>query len=323
MAVITPWAMDALSVDGELQPAYNGAALRQIFSGLLGTDTTPTRARPGVLSGLDVLVLDDVAYVDRGLVVVTSADGAFITGLETDQAIPLEVRDATNARKDRLVLRVYHDATTREARLEVLTGTPAPNPQPPSTPAGAESLGTFDVPNASGGTSTFTPGQRYTAARGGIIQVPNTDALNRTADPTEGLEARVAGQDGTWVYRGDGWQREGVYSISGAAVFAPTDGTIREDAFATITRSGGSAVASISLALTGRAIENGAQLTRLGNLTEAMRPRVTSAGLGYSGNRLQNYSMDADTLGVALRYTTAAVPETYRLFVNATYPLAN
>lgn len=215
MGIITPWAMDAIPVDpedpdGDLTPAYDSANLRRIFSTFLSAGDTPTRARPGVASGGDVSVVDDVAYIGPCLVVVTTADGSFITGLDSEAEIPLQARHATNDRRDRVVVRVNHTSAERSAAVEVLAGTPAPTPQPPSTPAGAESLGVIDVPNASGGGATFAPGQRYTAARGGVIKVPNLAARDRLTDLTDGMQV-FAGSGSSavlWIRSGGEWHRE-------------------------------------------------------------------------------------------------------------------
>src|SRR5690554_4674929 len=171
MGIITPWPMDAIPVDpqdpeGEKAPAYDSATLRRVFATFLFPGGGGnTRARSGVVSGGEVVVVDDVAYVEPSLVVVTTQDGSFITGVDSEMAIPLQPRHATNDRRDRVVVRIYHTTVERSASVEVIAGTAAPSPQPPSTPADAESLGVIDVPRAGGGPAAFTPGQQYTAAR--------------------------------------------------------------------------------------------------------------------------------------------------------------
>src|SRR5690625_1499331 len=103
MAVIPPWAIDAIDDgEGRLAPAYDGAALRAVFSTALAGGTTPTTARPGVVTGLHVTVSGDTVNVSPGMIVVTTPDGSFVTGLTADEARGLSARHATNPRMDRV-----------------------------------------------------------------------------------------------------------------------------------------------------------------------------------------------------------------------------
>lgn len=280
MGVIPPWSMDAiLDEAGNVVagPEYDGASLRRIFSALLSGGPTATTARPGVVSGMGVDVINDVVYVGAGLVVVTTLDGSFVTGLDQEGAFPLEARHPTNSRIDRLVAEIVHTVTERHALVRVVPGIPAPSPSAPATPEGAESLGTVSVPNAAGGPAVFTPGQRYTAARGGIITVPNIAARNRLDQGTPGSPVFAAVGADLYVSTGDGWTPYGPQraTLTGSSVIDMSLGTPVVAAAVIDQDAAGHKTVSMHFGISDHGgLPEGGQNTLVGTLASELRPNT-------------------------------------------------
>ncbi|MFB6618233.1 hypothetical protein ACIGFK_07560 [Streptomyces sp. NPDC085524] len=146
---------------------------------------TEMRVRDGVLAGGDPFAATGAGAMTlqigpgRAIVQGTDAQGAY--PVANDSAVSLTFADgaAQNGRIDSVVLRVsdtLFGGTTNTAVIEIVQGTAAASPQPPTLPAASLRLWDVTVP---AGTSTGTGGigwasalgdrRRYTAAAGGII----------------------------------------------------------------------------------------------------------------------------------------------------------
>lgn len=171
-------------------PSYAANELRRAFAMLLWSGVAdrfgarqgvhPSGANAVSLSGTTVTVQHTKAVVYPGL---TSLAGPYIVQLQSE-AFTLTAADATNPRKDIVVLQVQDNdedsSGFRRARSFVVTGTPAPSPVEPAVPASAFKMATVDVP-ASPGAATLTYNSPFTIASGGILPVRNDAELLGTS----------------------------------------------------------------------------------------------------------------------------------------------
>jgi hypothetical protein len=151
-------------------PAYSADELRRLMAVPLQYDGRLVGGRQGVRPGGDQLrvslsvstitVQPGLAVVDPGL---TSTQGPYWVSVDTAQTHTLAAADASNPRKDIVIVRIYdHDADTsgqRKVQTEYLAGTAAPSPSEPAVPLGAMKLATIDVP-ASPGAAVVTDQRR-------------------------------------------------------------------------------------------------------------------------------------------------------------------
>ncbi|MFI6329853.1 hypothetical protein ACIBBG_16320 [Micromonospora chersina] len=176
-------------------PAYTAAELRQAMALALTYGGRAMGARGGVrpggtqlqvsLAGSTITVQPGVACVDPGL---TTPQGPYWVALPVAETPgPLAAADATNPRKDIVILRVYDNdedsSGLRLARSEYLVGVAAASPSEPAVPAGAIRLGTIDVP-ASPGAPAVTDRRPFVVGSGGILPVRDQaerDALSAYA----------------------------------------------------------------------------------------------------------------------------------------------
>lgn len=176
-------------------PAYSAAELRQAMALALTYGGRAMGARGGVrpggtqlqvsLAGSTITVKAGVACVDPGL---TTPQGPYWVALPADETPgPLAAADATNPRKDIVVLRVYDNdedsSGLRLARSEYLAGVAGSSPAEPAVPAGAIRLATIDVP-ASPGAPAVTDRRPFVVGSGGIL--PVRDQAERDALPAYG-----------------------------------------------------------------------------------------------------------------------------------------
>ncbi|MCT2282691.1 hypothetical protein M3G91_34340, partial [Micromonospora chalcea] len=176
-------------------PAYSAAELRQAMALALTYGGRAMGARGGVrpggtqlqvsLAGSTITVRAGVACVDPGL---TTPQGPYWVALPADETPgPLAAADATNPRKDIVILRVYDNdedsSGLRLARSEYLAGVAGSSPAEPAVPAGAIRLATIDVP-ASPGAPAVTDRRPFVVGSGGIL--PVRDQAERDALPAYG-----------------------------------------------------------------------------------------------------------------------------------------
>ncbi|MEU1240034.1 hypothetical protein ABZ388_06715 [Micromonospora parva] len=162
-------------------PAYSANELRQAMALALYYDNRLMGARQGVrpgggqlgvsVAGSTITVQPGVACVDPGL---STPQGPYWVAIPTAETHTLAAADATNPRKDIVILRVYdHDEDSsglRLARTEYLVGTPSPTPAEPGNEGGMP-LATLSVPQVGGGSTVVTPTAPLTVASGGILPV--------------------------------------------------------------------------------------------------------------------------------------------------------
>lgn len=318
MAVITPWALNAL----DAAPAYDAVTLRNHWAGLLGTGSAPLMARPGVLGpGLDVTVDDPTVTVSAGVIVVTTLDGSYVTGLDGDWTGTLDARDATNPRVDKVVVQVLDDATHREGQVSILAGTPAAVPAAPATPDGAEVLATIAVPADGGGAPAVTPLQRYTAAKGATIWTPDSTARDRCV-VVDGDEAWVDADSGHYVRVGGAWQVDArSVSIDPAAFFTPTAGV--SIVSGAVEAVGKSVVWELRLASTALAIAaGGGQNVVVGAVNAPYRPRSYFAPWnGFAGTPWIHGLCAAGNGELTVRESSAAVTNPPTIVIGGSWPI--
>ncbi|MGC5664921.1 hypothetical protein ACN261_31525 [Micromonospora sp. WMMD723] len=190
-------------------PAYNAAELRQGMALPLMYDGRVSGARQGVRPGGPALqvtlavstitVATGCACVDPGL---STAQGPYWVALPAAETHTLAAANATNPRKDIVILRVYDNdedsSGLRTARSEYLVGVAGASPSEPAVPAGAVRLATIDVPQSGGGAAVVTDRRPWTVAAGGILPVANQAARDA-----------LSPYDGQYVHRLDTGALEG------------------------------------------------------------------------------------------------------------------
>ncbi|WP_431976185.1 hypothetical protein [Micromonospora haikouensis] len=182
-------------------PEYNAAELRRAFGMLASKAGTVDRfgARSGVhpaggpaltLSGTTLTVghLQAVMYP-----AASSTQGPYLVQLpQHTWSVPAA---AAQPRKDLVVLRVWDNdedgSGDRKCDTQYVTGSAAPSPSEPATPAGAMRLGVIDVPASGGGNPNLTYVAPWTVATGGVLPV-RTAADLPTTGVYEGMYADVA-----------------------------------------------------------------------------------------------------------------------------------
>lgn len=207
MAVDDPWAIDGLSL--------SALEWRRALSGLLAHDTDLVSARPGVLSGCGVTVAGLTATVAAGQMVVTpsiGSNGSYLVGL-TATALAITAQDATYARIDRVIARIYDNSVDgsgqTKAAVEIVTGTPSAAPALPAMPAGALELAQLQVPKAGTGI-TVVDKRPFTVANGGVPHFDTTTARDAAITaPAAGKMCTTGTGAGltVWVYTGTAWKQ--------------------------------------------------------------------------------------------------------------------
>lgn len=185
MAVIKPWAMNALAG----APLYDAPTLRNINGAVLLGGQSAMLPLSGCLDprALQVDVSSDpLVTVAAGPAVVSTAAGPYVTGLDSTWSGNLAARHASYARIDRVVLEVSDTVALREAQVRIIAGTPAPTPVAPAVPTTAIALGRVSVPSSAGGPASVVDERLFTAAQGGIIYVPDQAARLRLGNPSTG-----------------------------------------------------------------------------------------------------------------------------------------
>ena len=281
-------------------PAYSAGELRQAMALALTYGGRAMGARGGVrpggtqlqvtLAGSVITVRAGVACVDPGL---TTPQGPYWVAVPADETPgPLAGADATNPRKDIVILRVYdHDEDSsglRTARSEYIPGIAGASPTEPAVPAGAIRLATIDVP-ASPGAAAVTDRRPFTVAPGGIL--PVRDQAERDALPAySGLHVwrldlrREEHHDGTsWVDRAATQQ---VITASGTWNRPAGAKSVRVQVQAGGGAGGGAPVTAASQVSGGTGAQGGAyaeQLFDAGALSSSVTVTVGAGGTAASG----------------------------------------
>jgi hypothetical protein len=189
-------------------PLYNAAEVRGIDGGLLDAITAPLGGvRPGPdlkvsLSGSNLTVAPGAFAVPAGFGTYRGAYPA----AHADLAKVLAPADASNPRKDAVILRVYdHEndggSNRREAEIQYQQGVAAGSPALPALPALSMRLATIDVPRLNNGAPVLADARSYYAAPGGIVPVPA-----RPGTPYPGLTIYRLDTGVHETYTGSAWR---------------------------------------------------------------------------------------------------------------------
>ena len=181
-------------------PDYDAREFRAAMAGMKGWDGGPVAGRQGIrpmggasanivtLSGSTITVGLHAGEITPGWASTTGTYDVALTVAETHAFTPA---DATNARKDIVIGRVYdHDEAAsgglREYRSEYIAGNAGPSPSEPAVPQGAIRLATIDVPFNGNGSPVVTNNYQFTAAAGGILPVRNFAERDAIVNPHDG-----------------------------------------------------------------------------------------------------------------------------------------
>ena len=209
MAVDDPWAIDGLSL--------SALEWRRATSGLLLHAGNDVSAIAGVLSGCAVSVVTLTATVAAGQLAITpqaGTNGTYLVGM-TSTTIAITARDATYARIDRVIARIYDNSVDgsgqNKAAVEIVTGTPSASPAAPTLPTGALELAQLQVPNSAGGAIVVVDRRWRTAAAGGVPWFPDTAARDAALPAPDARQLCVTGTGATrqalWLYSGTAWRQ--------------------------------------------------------------------------------------------------------------------
>lgn len=167
----------------------------------------------GLLSGNVTVSTDDVVTFEPCAVVLpgnTGDSGVYRTALPFAHSDPLQARDATYSRVDRVVARmldtdVIGSHTQRRARFEVIPGAAASAPVAPAMPSMAVEFARLTVPPVGGGAVVVDRSYiQYACAAGGVWLVPTTARLGTSAAP--GQEAFVLDVKRKVRWTGTAWR---------------------------------------------------------------------------------------------------------------------
>lgn len=200
MAVSLPLYINQATYDAEAerrgqQGTFYQSAAGTVRSGALGPAPTVT------VSGVNLLVGPFSAVIGSG-------KGAYQLSVDsvTTASGTITTADATNARRDRLVLEVLDPDNgitggTRVGRLRIITGTAAAVPALPALPALALHIAAVDVPKSGSGAPSVTIDTPLTATVGAPVPVRNVTERGqltpRVGDQVNRLD--VPGVIQTWT----------------------------------------------------------------------------------------------------------------------------
>ncbi|MFG1839115.1 hypothetical protein ACGFH8_11850 [Micromonospora sp. NPDC049175] len=163
-------------------PSYTAAKMRQGLALALMYDGRALGARSGVRAGgtgltaslasSTITVQPGVGCIDPGL---STPQGPYWVAIPAAETHTLAAADASNPRKDIVILRVYDhtedSSGLRLARTEYIAGVANPSPVRPTLLPGMLRLATIDVPKVGSGSAVVTNDAPYTVAAGGILPV--------------------------------------------------------------------------------------------------------------------------------------------------------
>ena len=238
---LPPLAIDADPVTG--LPEYSAAAFRAAWSAMLANGGTVGVARTGALDqrALVTSMPGPNVVVSSGGYAVGTPAGVYLAALTSPLTVGgLAPADATNARADRVVLRIDDPSngggSARSASIEIITGVPsaAPSLAPvPGTSVYAD-LARIDVPRNGGGSPSVTDLRTFTASAGGVVPVRNATQLSGYAPPSGTLAFNLA-ESSLSVRAGSAWRTVRVANESSVALPAPSNGfAVKEALFADV-----------------------------------------------------------------------------------------
>lgn len=317
MAVLPlpPLAIDA---DPATQlPAYSGAAFRTALGGLLATTSASatgtrsgaldTRAFKASLSGQTVTV------ATGGFVVGTSA-GPYLMGLDQPlQAGTVAPADPTNARIDRVIVRVDDPAnggtSDRAAAVLVVTGTPSAVPSAPSVSgaSGWAELARVNVPRQGGGAPSLTDTRTFSTTAGGVLPFATQSQISAHTPPP-GTLAFCIEDNSLQMRAASKWARLIVAEDTGWMSFGSLpSGWAARESFQYRVRNG---ILYLRGALANSSFSGG-WLT-VGVLPVGARPQYT-VGASIQGNTAVGQSAQITSAGLVQVYSTAQTGAWYMI----------
>lgn len=212
---------------------------RLMLGGMLGT---VTGSFSGGVASSDpahgVVNQGDLAVTQNGtpnMSVNVSAGGAFIRGTQSanqgayhvwnDATVNLSVTaaDPTNGRRDLVIAQVrdaYYSGATNDARITIVTGTPAASPSDPSLAAFPNALVlariTVAALDTAINTADITSLHTLANVENQIPVFSSTTLRNQFIPvPYNGQSVYLTSDNSTYTYNGSAWIRDG-FSVSGA-----------------------------------------------------------------------------------------------------------
>lgn len=175
---------------------FAGGAAFEPFPGVVGTEAFPVSVDAG--DGWTV-------GAGAGVLPGVTAGGPYLAGVPAS-AGALAVRDSTNSRADRVVLRQYDELARKEVVVEVLAGAPSPGtPVMPALPSRSVHLAELTVPPVGGGNTTVdTSGRLYACGLGGVLLAGNSSLLPATASTYQRARLLDTGDEVYWT--GAAWE---------------------------------------------------------------------------------------------------------------------
>jgi hypothetical protein len=254
-----------INAPGGVGPTYDSEELRRDLGFLLSASTSADVSRTGVLDprGLTVSLSGSNVQINPGGCAIGTGKGAYLTGAPATATIATlgstewPVADATNPRRDRVVLEILDPdnggGAGRKAQFRVIAGTPSATAAsgggyPPAPTSPSITLFDIDVPRSGNGSPTLTDKRPFTAAAGAPI--PVTSKAERDALPKwAGRSAARLDRGGYVDYcDGTGWGSpveaidftiEAGYTFSGSLMKLAYGSTAQARLVGTITRTPG------------------------------------------------------------------------------------
>ena len=204
MAFDDPTAIDGLSL--------SSLEWRRGMSGLFAHTADSLSAMPGVLHGFSCTVASLTLTVAAGSAVITpsaGSNGSYIAVANAAETVTITAQDATYARIDRVVLRIYDTQVDgsgySKAAVEIIAGAPAASPVAPTLPTGRLEIAQLQVPKSGAGGITVVDRRPYAAAVGGPILVPSSSSLPTGSFLRFGQRALTVDKDREYRWNGAAW----------------------------------------------------------------------------------------------------------------------
>jgi hypothetical protein len=184
--------------DYEFQQIERNFLTKGIIQGSYANDFRVTERGAGANMSLDVAA-------GRALIAITNTNvthgKTYKVYFDSDSVVnvPVTTADATNPRKDRLILRVSvaanpNTASSNIGTIELLAGTPAVSPSAPEEPSNALTLAVIDVP--AGDTaitnSQITDSRTYSLLNSGVLLNVTRQGFSNTVADGSGTDTVTA-----------------------------------------------------------------------------------------------------------------------------------
>jgi len=159
----------------------------------------------------------------KALVFNTVSQGHYLVQSDANINLDFEPGEASVARTDRIILRVYNDPQDGSGQTGVAVEYLKGQSSGSATPIPDNSMVLWEVP-VPAGTSAGTGGinfvntavdkRFYTTASGGIIPVENNGDMTSIVNPYEGMAVLVKSNDVLYIYDGTAWRARSQISVA-------------------------------------------------------------------------------------------------------------